>query len=144
MQTSQTEGECMPRRKRTLAEQVTKVEQVAADLESHPNKIDAILAAFPAKLTEYSGRIPFLQQLFAVYYAIKDSRTPLKAKAMLAAALAYFIMPADLIPDVIAGFGFTDDLTVLSLVLRQLSTAVTAEHYDLARRRLQSNEQSPE
>jgi len=36
----------MPRRKRTLEEQVTKVENVAADLESHPNKIDAILAAF--------------------------------------------------------------------------------------------------
>jgi uncharacterized membrane protein YkvA (DUF1232 family) len=134
----------MSRRKRTLAEQVTKVEQVAADLESHPNKIDAIMSAFPAKLTEYSGKIPFLQQLFAVYYAIKDSRTPLKAKATLAAALAYFIVPADLIPDVIAGFGFTDDLAVLTLVLKQLSTAVTAEHYELARRRLQSDEQAPE
>ena len=134
----------MPRRKRTLAEQVTKVEDVAADLESHPNKIDAILAVFPEKLAEYSGRIPFMQQFLAVYYAIKDSRTPLKAKALLAAALAYFIVPTDLIPDVIAGFGFTDDLTVLSMVLRKLSTTVTAEHYDLARRRLQGDEQSSE
>ena len=134
----------MPRRKRTLAQQVTKVNQVAADLEEHPTKIDAILTAFPGKLTEFRGRIPFLQQLFAVYFAIKDSRTPLKAKALLAAALAYFIVPADLIPDVIAGFGFTDDLTVLSLVLRQLSTAVKPEHYELARRRLESDEQSPE
>jgi len=134
----------MSRRKRTLEGQVTQVEQVAAELELHPGKIDDVLTDFPKKLNDYAGRIPFLQQFLAAYYALKDSRTPLKAKALLAAALAYFIMPVDLIPDFVAGFGFTDDLAVLTIVLRQLSTAVTPEHFELARRRLQGDKQSSE
>lgn len=134
----------MPRRNRTINEQVEKVAQVAQDLESHPQKIEAILSAFPVKLNEYADKIPFLNQLFAVYYAIRDSRTPLKAKATLAAALAYFILPADLIPDFVAGFGFTDDFAVLTIVMRHLSNVVRPEHFELARRRLQGEQESAE
>jgi len=72
-----------------------------------------------------------------MYYALRDSKTPLKVKALLGAALAYFIMPVDLIPDWIVGIGFTDDLAVVMMVLRQLAGAITEEHYELARVRLQ-------
>ena len=72
-----------------------------------------------------------------MYYALKDPKTSIKVKVILAAALAYFIMPIDVIPDWILGFGFTDDLAVIVMVLKQLSGSVTEEHYSLARRRLQ-------
>jgi uncharacterized membrane protein YkvA (DUF1232 family) len=49
-------------------------------------------------------------------------------KAILLGALAYFIMPADLIPDIIAGLGFTDDLTVLSAAFGMVRGHVTPEH----------------
>ena len=129
-------------RKKDAQGQVSAINDVARDLEKNPFKIDEILEALPRKLSETSGKIPFAEQFFAVFYAVKDAKTPLKAKAMLAAALAYFIVPTDLIPDFVIGFGFTDDLAVLTMVLRHLSTTVTNEHYELARRRLQSDEQS--
>lgn len=129
-------------RKKDAQGQVTAINEVAKDLEKHPFKIEDILDALPRKLNETSGRIPFAEQILAVFYAVKDPKTPIKAKAMLAAALAYFIVPTDLIPDFVIGFGFTDDFAVLTMVLRHLSTAVTNEHHELARRRLQSDEQS--
>lgn len=116
--------------------------QAATDFfTKNPDKIQAILDAFPKKLTA-AGKIPFAEQITAAYYALRDPKTPFKVKAILAAALAYFIMPADLIPDVIAGFGFSDDFAVLLLVIKRVSGAITEDHYELARRRLQG-EQEP-
>lgn len=102
----------------------------------NPDAIKQVLHDFPQKLRENSGRVSFATQATAMYYALRDPKTSLKTKALLAAALAYFIMPIDVIPDWIVGLGFTDDLTVIVLVLRQLSGVITDEHYELARRRL--------
>lgn len=107
----------------------------------NPEKIQGILDSFPKKLSA-AGKIPFAEQITAAYYSLRDPKTPFKVKAILAAALAYFIMPADLIPDLVAGFGFTDDFAVLLLVLRRVSGAITEQHYELARRRLKSEEES--
>ena len=44
------------------------------------------------------------------------------------AALAYFIVPADLVPDVLAGIGFTDDATVLMLAIQALAPHIRDDH----------------
>jgi uncharacterized membrane protein YkvA (DUF1232 family) len=111
------------------------------DLMLNSEKITEILNAFPSKLSATANKIPFKTQLTAAYYAIKDPNTSIKVKATLAAALAYFILPTDFFPDLIAGIGFTDDFAVLMLVLKRLGPAVTKEHYELARRRLKSEQQ---
>jgi uncharacterized membrane protein YkvA (DUF1232 family) len=54
-------------------------------------------------------------------------------KAVLFAALAYFVMPFDLIPDFVAGFGFTDDAAVLALALSLVAGNITDEHRRRAR-----------
>jgi uncharacterized membrane protein YkvA (DUF1232 family) len=105
----------------------------------NPEKIQSILDAFPNKLTA-AGKIPFAEQITAAYYALRDPKTPFKVKAILAAALAYFILPTDIIPDFIAGFGFTDDFAVLLLVLKRVSSSVTDVHYEMARQRLKIKE----
>ena len=61
---------------------------------------------FWPKLVRVAARIPFAAELLSAYYCTKDPATPGFAKATLMAALAYFVLPADLIPDILAGIGF--------------------------------------
>lgn len=79
------------------------------------------------------GRVPFVDRAVAAYYAALDPATPRHAKATLFAALAYFVLPADLIPDFVAGLGFTDDSAVLLMALQALAPYVTDVHMARAR-----------
>jgi uncharacterized membrane protein YkvA (DUF1232 family) len=67
-----------------------------------------------------------------VWGIVRDPRTPIGLKGLLLAALAYVVMPVDLIPDVIPIIGQADDLTVLLLVLdlfiQNAPAEVRAEH----------------
>jgi len=88
------------------------------------------------KLLKVAGRIPFADDLAAAYYCALDPQTPIKAKGVLFAALAYFIIPTDMVPDVIAGLGFTDDATVLATALGIVGAQVKEPHRRAARRLL--------
>jgi uncharacterized membrane protein YkvA (DUF1232 family) len=88
------------------------------------------------KLVRVAARIAFADQLVAAWYCAKDPATPMHVRAVLLGALAYFLLPADAIPDLVAGIGFTDDATVLATVIGTFARHVTAEHREAARRRL--------
>ena len=72
---------------------------------------------FWSKLKRFAGMVPFVEDLVAAYYCALDPATPMRVRGMLLAALAYFILPADLIPDMIAGLGFADDAALLTAVI---------------------------
>lgn len=78
--------------------------------------------------------IPFLEDVLAAYHCGTDPATPFKAKAAILGALSYFILPADMIPDFIVGFGFTDDLAVLTAAVAAVSGHIKPEHKDAARK----------
>lgn len=67
-----------------------------------------------------------------VWGIVRDPRTPIGLKGLLMAALAYVVLPVDLIPDAIPILGQADDLTVLLLVLdlfiQNAPPEVRAEH----------------
>lgn len=88
---------------------------------------------FWPKFTRVAARIPFADQLLGAYYATRDPETPAAAKGVLLAALAYFVLPTDLIPDVFAAVGFSDDAAVIAAVLATLGGHVRERHRVLAR-----------
>jgi uncharacterized membrane protein YkvA (DUF1232 family) len=91
---------------------------------------------FWPKLRRVARRIPFIDELLAAYYCTLDPKTPLQAKAVLMGALAYFVLPIDVIPDFIAGFGFTDDAAVLYAAIRSVAKYVTDDHRARAKQML--------
>ena len=67
--------------------------------------------------------VPFMQDVVAAYYCAMDKRTPLRVKAIILAALAYFVLPTDTIPDFIFGLGFTDNAAVLTAAISAIAAA---------------------
>jgi uncharacterized membrane protein YkvA (DUF1232 family) len=59
----------------------------------------------------------FREEVFVLYFAIRDSRTPLYAKLPAFFSLLYLLSPFDLIPDFIPFFGYLDDLVIVPLLL---------------------------
>ena len=88
---------------------------------------------FWKKLLKVAGRIPFAEDLAAAYFCAMDPATPGRVKGVLIAALAYFVMPVDIIPDFIAGFGFTDDAAVLATAIGLVSGHIKPRHQRRAR-----------
>ena len=69
-------------------------------------------------------------------------KTPHAVRAILLAALAYFILPFDIIPDFIAGLGYTDDATILLAAIGMVRAHITPVHREAARRALAEEEAS--
>mgnify|MGYP003436442358 CR=1 FL=1 len=88
---------------------------------------------FWPKLQQNLARIPFADEVLAAWYCATDAKTPLKVKGTLFGALAYFILPIDVVPDVILGLGFTDDLAVLMTAMTLVKNHITQEQRDRAR-----------
>ena len=82
-----------------------------------------------------AARLPFAEDLLAAYYCAFDRATPLPVKAALVGALAYFVLPFDVMPDVLPLLGFTDDAAVLLTALRMVAGNIRPEHRDAARAR---------
>ena len=85
-------------------------------------------------LRRFAGRIPFAEDVVAAYYCAMDRRTPIAARAILLGAVAYFVTPFDVIPDMIVGLGFTDDATVLATAIAVAGAHIQIEHREAARR----------
>ena len=87
---------------------------------------------FWPKIRRTAARIPFARQVVSVYYSARDPETPTAAKGIMFAALAYFVLPVDAIPDIFAGIGFTDDAAVIAGLLATLGANIKRRHKDQA------------
>lgn len=114
--------------------------QLPATIARNERIVDA---GFWKKLRQAAGKIPFAEDAAAAYFCAIDPRTPSKVKAVLLAALAYFVLPFDIIPDFIAGIGFTDDAAVLAMALSLVAGNITETHRRRAREALHIAEPAP-
>lgn len=86
------------------------------------------------KTARRAGRmVPFMDEVVAAYYCALDEKTPTRVRMTLMAALAYFVLPFDIIPDMLVGIGFTDDIAVLMAALTAVRTHITPAHRIAAR-----------
>ena len=66
-----------------------------------------------------------------------DDRVPLRAKAKVAAGIAYFVTPLDMVPDFLGPPGYLDDVVVAAWILQsivvelnQLDPVILKEHWE--------------
>jgi len=97
---------------------------------------DAVREKFWQTARKAARHVPFMDEAVAAYYCALDRETPLRAKGILIAALAYFVMPADAIPDLILGLGFTDDIAVLTAAIATVQRHIRPEHRQAAKEAL--------
>ena len=91
---------------------------------------------FWRKLGPIVARIPFAEDLLAAYYCAFDRETPTHVKAALFGALAYFVLPADAVPDVLPIIGYGDDAAVLAAALKLVSDYINPAHREAAKNKL--------
>lgn len=93
----------------------------------------AVRAGFVRKAKKHIGQIPGAKQVVAMYFCMLDPATPAWVKAIAGAALAYFILPLDAIPDFLPLVGLGDDAGVLAAAFTSISSHVTDDHHEKAR-----------
>lgn len=85
-----------------------------------------------------TSRVPFIDDVLAMYYCAVDPATPKKIRVMIGGTLLYLVMPIDLIPDFLVILGYTDDVTALMVMLRLVSSHVTDAHREKAKAALET------
>ena len=90
--------------------------------ETFWEKVEAI-----AKLAKKIAK-EILGKALVLYYTLSDPDTPTGAKGVVIAALGYFIMPLDLIPDYLPVIGFQDDLAVLAGAIFTIAASIKISH----------------
>ncbi|MEM8661756.1 MAG: YkvA family protein [Pseudomonadota bacterium] len=81
---------------------------------------------FWQKLRRYAttaGR-EVVEKALLLFYAAQEEQAPRWAKATIAGALGYFIIPIDAIADLTPGVGYADDLGVLVLAIAAVASYI--------------------
>ncbi|WP_441473472.1 YkvA family protein [Bosea sp. RAF48] len=88
---------------------------------------------FMARLKRVAKRIPFAEDLLAAWFCARDPATPRRVRMTLLAALGYFVLPVDAIPDFMPLIGFTDDAAVIAAAIAAVAGSITPAHRERAR-----------
>jgi len=102
-----------------------------------------VLREFWGKFTRLAAQLPFAEDLLTAYYCAFDRATPSHVRFALIGALAYFISPLDVLPDLLPIVGLTDDAAVLAGVVRLVWGNIRPEHRDAARQMLDQLKAAP-
>jgi len=102
------------------------------DEEEQGRRSERVRRRFWPVLKRAMRQVPFARDLVAAYYCALDPATPTKVRGILLAALAYFVLPLDGIPDILAFVGFTDDVAVLTAAFAAIRGHIREPHYRAA------------
>ena len=88
---------------------------------------------FLGRLKRVAKRIPFAEDLLAAWFCARDPVTPRRVRLTLLAALGYFVLPVDALPDIMPILGFTDDAAVIAAALAAVASSITPGHREKAK-----------
>ncbi|BCS96404.1 hypothetical protein DSLASN_20360 [Desulfoluna limicola] len=72
------------------------------------------------------ARKKVLQKAATLYAIMTEPAVPAWVKASIVGALGYFVCPLDLVPDVLPGVGFIDDVALMGLLIVEIGAYVTS------------------
>lgn len=93
------------------------------------NKVKKIASRAGVKTVYYA---------LVLYYTLADPSTPAKYKAVITGALGYFILPFDLLPDLLPFSGMADDWAALVAAVAYVTSAITPAIKEKARAKVTS------
>ena len=105
-----------------------------------PDDVHKIARDFWRKLRGTAAHVPFAEDAVAIYYCALDRTTPVHVRGSILAALAYFIMPVDTLPDFMPLLGFTDDAAVLMAAIAAIRGHIKPAHRQMAREALEEDD----
>jgi uncharacterized membrane protein YkvA (DUF1232 family) len=88
---------------------------------------------FWPKVRRAAARIPFAADVVSLYYCAMDDQTPRAAKALILAALVWFISPFSIVQDLMAGIGFVSDAAVIAAVIGIIGANLKPRHREQAK-----------
>lgn len=92
-----------------------------------------VARGFWPKIRKVAAKVPFAADALSLWWCARDPTTPTAAKGMMFAALAYFVLPTDAIPDVLPAIGFTDDAAVIAALIAIVGKNLKPRHKDEAK-----------
>ena len=93
------------------------------------NKVKKIASRAGVKTVYYA---------LVLYYTLADPSTPAKYKGVITGALGYFILPFDLLPDLLPFAGMADDWAALVAAVAYVTSAITPAIKEKARAKVTS------
>jgi len=106
------------------AEAVT--ERDAERVVARENELDRKLKEVSAKFSKLVNQVKLLYELIRSYVDGSYRQVPWVSIATAVAAVAYFMLPLDLIPDMLPGIGYLDDLLVVRFALTAIQSDLRA------------------
>jgi uncharacterized membrane protein YkvA (DUF1232 family) len=79
-----------------------------------------------------------VENALLLFYAAQEEKAPAWAKATIAAALGYFIVPLDAVADLTPAVGYADDLGVLVLAIAAVAAYINDDVRAKAQDKMQS------
>ncbi len=95
---------------------------------------DRVRAGLWATVKRAARAIPFMEDVVAAWYCALDPATPRRVRYTLLAALAYFVAPIDIVPDLLPLIGFGDDAGILLAAIGLVRAHITDDHRKAARK----------